>query len=87
MGRGRGARLVAPFAGITSLMDVSVGVLIAFRRTCAIGLIAGMLLSLGYMAGTALLTPDLWIEPLGALVKTFPAIVLMLVALLILDNR
>ena len=31
--------------------------------------------------------PDLWIEPLGALVKTGPAIVLMLVALLTLDNR
>ncbi len=35
----------------------------------------------------AILTPDLWIEPLGALVKTGPAIVLMLVALLMLDNR
>jgi uncharacterized protein YbjT (DUF2867 family) len=79
--------LVAPFAGITSLMDISIGALIAFRRTCAIGLIAGMLLSIGYMVGTALLTPDLWIEPLGALVKTGPAIVLMLVALLTLDNR
>ena len=43
--------------------------------------------SLGYMAGAAILTPDLWIEPLGALVKTGPAIVLMLVALLTLDNR
>jgi uncharacterized protein YbjT (DUF2867 family) len=79
--------LVAPFAGITSLMDISIGVLIAFRRTCATGLTLGILLSLGYMAGTALLTPDLWIEPLGALVKTGPAIVLMLVALLTLDSR
>jgi uncharacterized protein YbjT (DUF2867 family) len=79
--------LVAPFAAITSLMDIIIGVLIAFRRTCAGGLIAGMLVSLGYMAGTALLTPDLWIEPLGALVKTGPAIVLMFVALLTLDNR
>jgi uncharacterized protein YbjT (DUF2867 family) len=79
--------LVAPFAGITSLMDIGVGVLIAFRRTCAIGLIAGIVVSLGYMAGTAILTPDLWVEPLGALVKTGPAIVLMLVALLTLDSR
>jgi uncharacterized protein YbjT (DUF2867 family) len=79
--------LVAPFAAITSLMDIGVGVLIAFRRTCAAGLIAGILVSLGYMAGTALLTPDLWLDPLGALVKTGPAIVLMLVALLTLDNR
>jgi len=79
--------MVAPFAAITSLMDISVGVLTAFRRTCAIGLVAGIVVSLGYMAGTALFTPDLWIEPLGALVKTAPAIVLMLVALLTLDNR
>jgi DoxX-like family len=79
--------LIMPFAAITSMMDMSVGVLIAFRRTCAIGLVAGIVVSLGYMVGTAILTPDLWIEPLGALVKTFPAIVLMAVALLTLDNR
>jgi uncharacterized protein YbjT (DUF2867 family) len=79
--------LAAPFGAITSLMDMSIGVLIAFRRTCAIGLVAGIVLALGYMAGCAVLTPDLWIEPLGALVKTFPAIVLMLVALMTLDSR
>ena len=79
--------LVAPITIGTSLMDISIGVLIAFRRSCAIGLAAGIAASLGYMLGAAILTPDLWIELLGALVKTGPAIVLMLVALLILDNR
>jgi uncharacterized protein YbjT (DUF2867 family) len=79
--------LVDPVTIITSLMDMSIGVLIAFRRTAAFGLVAGMFASLGYMFGAAILTPDLWIEPLGALVKTGPAIVLMLVALLMLDNR
>jgi len=79
--------LVAPVTVGTSLMDMATGVLIAFRRTSAIGLIWGILASLGYMFGAALLTPDLWIEPLGALVKTGPAIVLMLVALAMLDNR
>jgi uncharacterized protein YbjT (DUF2867 family) len=84
---GFAAWLVAPFAGITSLMDMSIGVLIAFRKTTAFGLAAGIVVALGYMAGTALLTPDLWIEPLGALVKTGPAIVLMGVGLATLDNR
>jgi hypothetical protein len=79
--------LVGPVTVITSLMDMSIGVLIAFRRTCAVGLVAGIVASLGYMVGAAILTPDLWIEPLGALVKTGPAIVLMLMALLTLDNR
>lgn len=78
---------VAPVTTLTSLMDMATGILIAFRRTCAIGLVWGILASLGYMTGAAFLTPDLWIEPLGALVKTGPAIVLMLVALMILDNR
>jgi uncharacterized protein YbjT (DUF2867 family) len=79
--------LVAPLTIGTSLMDMSIGVLIAFRRTAALGLMAGIVASLGYMLGAAILTPDLWIEPLGALVKTGPAVVLMLVALLTLDNR
>ena len=79
--------MVAPVTILTSLMDMTIGVLIAFRRTAALGLSAGILLSLGYMVGAAVLTPDLWIEPLGALVKTGPAMVLMLVALLTLDNR
>jgi len=79
--------VAAPFGALTSLMDISIGCLIAIRRTAAFGLVAGIVVALGYMAGTAVLTPDLWIEPLGALVKTGPAIVLMAVALLTLDNR
>lgn len=79
--------LVAPITILTSLMDMTTGGLIAFRRTCAFGLVWGILASLGYMFGAAILTPDLWVEPLGALVKTGPAIVLMLVAVMILDNR
>lgn len=71
----------------SSVMDVSVGFLIAFRRTSAVGLAAGIVISLGYMAAAALLTPDMWFEPLGALVKTFPAIVLMLFCLMMLDDR
>ena len=81
------ASLVAPVTIGTSLMDMSIGILIAFRRTAAVGLVAGIVASFGYMVGAAILTPDLWIEPLGALVKTGPAIVLMLVALMTLDNR
>ena len=79
--------LVGPITVLTSLMDMTIGLLIAFRRTSAAGLIAGIVASLGYMIGAAILTPDLWVEPLGALVKTGPAIVLMLVALLTLDSR
>jgi hypothetical protein len=80
-------RLVTPFVGLSGVMEISAGILIAFRRTVAIGLVAGMFISLGHMVGTAIVARDLWIEPLGSLVKRDPAIVLMLVALLTLDDR
>jgi hypothetical protein len=72
---------------ISSWMDMSVGLLIAFRRTSRLGLVAGIGLSLSYMALATWLTPELWVEPLGALVKTGPAIVLMLVALTLSGDR
>jgi hypothetical protein len=40
-----------------------------------------------YMVGAAVMTLDLRFEPLGALVKTGPAIVLMSVALMTLEAR
>jgi uncharacterized protein YbjT (DUF2867 family) len=79
--------LAAAVTVASSLLDIGIGVAIAFRRTCRAGLIAGIGVSLFYMAGAALITPELWIEPLGALVKTGPAIVLMLVALATLEAR
>jgi hypothetical protein len=72
---------------ISSLVDIAVGVAIAVRRTCRIGLLAGIGVSLFYMLAATAITPDMWIEPLGALVKTGPAIVLMLVALAMLEER
>ena len=42
--------LVGPVTVVTSLMDMSIGVLIAFRRTAAFGLVAGIVASLGYMS-------------------------------------
>ncbi|WP_186390139.1 SDR family oxidoreductase [Stappia sp. TSB10P1A] len=72
---------------VTSLADMAIGAAIAVRRWCRAGLLAGIALSLFYMAGAAVLTPEMWVEPLGALVKTGPAIVLMLVALAIFEDR
>lgn len=70
-----------------SIMDFCVGLAIAFRSTTRWGLLAGVAVSLFYTVGAAILTPELWLEPLGALVKTGPAIVLMLVALAISEER
>jgi uncharacterized protein YbjT (DUF2867 family) len=49
-----------------SVMDFSIGVAIAFRRSNRWALLAGVAVSLFYMLAAALLTPELWVEPLGA---------------------
>jgi uncharacterized protein YbjT (DUF2867 family) len=71
----------------TSLGDICVGAAIAVRKTCCMGLLGGIVISVCYLVGAVLVAPDLWIEPLGSLVKTGPTIILMLVALAILDDR
>jgi hypothetical protein len=50
-------------------------------------LYAGLALSGFYMIAGTVLLPRLWIEPLGPLLKVWPIIVLMLVALAILEDR
>src|SRR5262249_4073280 len=80
-------RLARAITALTSLADICVGAAIAIRKTCYLGLLAGIALSLCYWAGATLIRPDLWVDPLGSLVKTGPAIVLMLVALAISDER
>jgi hypothetical protein len=83
--------IALPFAKmitiVTGLADIAVGGAIAFRRSCRTGLVVGVGLSLFYMVAATILTPELWLEPLGALVKIVPAIATMVVALAILENR
>ncbi len=85
--RGLPVWLAAAITIISSLMDITIGMLIAWRRTIRVGLYLGIGVSIFYMIGAAILTPEMWIEPLGALVKTGPAIILMLVALAIDKDR
>ncbi|WP_152048309.1 SDR family oxidoreductase [Aureimonas psammosilenae] len=84
---GFGEPLAKAVTVATSLMDISIGILIANRRTCRLGLSCGIALSLLYMISAAIITPAMWIEPLGALVKTGPAIVLMMVGLAVFEDR
>jgi uncharacterized protein YbjT (DUF2867 family) len=85
--RGFPAGLAHAITRASSVLDIVVGIAIAMARTCRSGLLAGIAVSFFYMAGAAVLTPDLWLEPLGALVKTGPAIVLMMIGLATLDRR
>jgi len=79
--------LAQPVAIASSLADIAIGAAIAVKKTCRAGLLAGIVLSLCYLVGATIVAPDLWIGPLGALVKTVPAILLMFVGLATLESR
>ena len=77
--------LLATLSG--GLADTVIGILIAFRRTCRIGLYAAFVISITYAIIGSILVPWLWYDPLGPMLKISPIIVLNLVALAILDER
>lgn len=77
--------LAAVLAG--SLADIAVGLAVLVRPFARFALSAMLAITGAYIAGSAILAPQLWLDPLGAMVKTLPLIVLILVALAILEDR
>jgi hypothetical protein len=46
-----------------------------------------IVVTLAYLAGATLWRPDLWLDPMGPLVKSLPAALLALCALALQDER
>lgn len=44
-------------------------------------------LSLGYVAGSLILAPELWLDPLGPMLKVLPVAALILLCLGMADER
>lgn len=70
-----------------ALADIVVGIGIGFRRTCRAALLAGIAVTLFYAVAGTVVRPDLWFDPLGAMLKIAPILAAMLVALAILEDR
>jgi hypothetical protein len=79
--------LSGPAVVAGALADIAVGICIVWRPLTRYGLYGALALSLFYAVAGTMLRPDLWIEPLGPLLKIVPSFVLHLVALAILDER
>jgi len=86
-----GAGLTGPAGAavfwLTSLFDIAVGLAMLAKwrvRSAAALMIAG---TLGYVAGISWLAPDLWADPLGPVIKVFPAMALALLVAATEDER
>jgi hypothetical protein len=83
---GAGA-LSGPLVIAGGVADIAIGVAIAIRRTTRLGLYAALALTALYVLAGSVLLPQLWLDPLGRLLKTVPIMVLNLVAIGILADR
>ncbi|MEM7068034.1 MAG: SDR family oxidoreductase [Pseudomonadota bacterium] len=75
------------FVVATSLLDCVLGLAILFRRfvrPAALGMIG---LSLCYFVSATIVSPALWLDPIGPLVKVIPTMLLPICLLAILEER
>lgn len=85
--RGVGEALAAAVVAGGAVVDVALGIAVLFRSTlvrAAQGMIA---LSLAYLAGGTIFAPNLWLDPVGPLMKVIPALMLPLVVLALAEDR
>ncbi len=70
-----------------SMVDIALAGLVLIRRCAGLALLMMIAVSVFYLLSASILTPNLWLDPLGPLVKVLPAIGLAVVAQAILEAR
>lgn len=85
--RGSPRVLAEAAAALGAIADIVLGVAVLWRPWMALATKGMIALTLVYLVFGTLLAPELWSDPLGPLVKAFPALVLAVVALAIAEER
>ncbi len=70
-----------------AVVDIALGLAILWRPWCSRAALGMIAVSCGYLAGGSLFAPDLWLDPLGPLVKVLPSIVLAAIVRLGVEDR
>lgn len=67
--------------------DIGLGLGILWRSATRIAAVGMIVLSACYLFGGLVVAPDLWLDPLGPMVKVVPAIVLAAIVAMMLEAR
>ncbi|NWG46601.1 MAG: NAD(P)H-binding protein [Alphaproteobacteria bacterium] len=70
-----------------SLTDCAIGLSTLVRPLLRPACLAAILVACAYLIGASLFMPALWLDPLGSLVKVFPALALALAVLALAEER
>ncbi len=84
--RGTGEGLASHLVRWGALADVVLGLLILWRPKAAEAALGMAALSAAYLAGSLVTAPDLWVDPLGPMLKVLPGMVLALWVWLFLED-
>lgn len=71
----------------TSALDILLGVGILFRSFARTSILLMLATSISYLVAATIFLPELWLDPIGPLIKVIPSIILSLIALSILEER
>jgi uncharacterized protein YbjT (DUF2867 family) len=70
-----------------AVVDIGIAVAFAYRPYAKLACWLSIAVSVFYLVASTLFVPQLWLDPLGPLVKIFPGIALALVARIALETR
>ncbi len=70
-----------------AMIDIALGSAILLRKFAKVACIGMVITSIFYLVASSIFVPELWLDPLGPLVKVLPAILLALVTSIALENR
>ena len=84
---GFGAGLANGLVIAGAIVDLALGLLVCLRRTAPLALIGMLAVSVTYVLAASLWRTNLWADPLGPLVKVFPAAILTVVGLALMEAR
>lgn len=85
--QGWNTSLASLSVGLWSLVDITLGLGILLRKWAKPVCLLMVLVCMIYLLSASIFTPALWLDPLGPLIKIFPAIMLALVARILLESR
>nr|WP_281501942.1 DoxX-like family protein [Loktanella sp. F6476L] len=70
-----------------AVVDIAIAAGLTHRPTAKMACWCAIGVSVFYLAASTLFVPDLWLDPLGPMVKVLPSIALALVARIALETR
>jgi hypothetical protein len=77
----------AAIASAGAVVDIALGIAVMVRASARAALMGMLVVTGGYVLAASVFLPSLWLDPLGALVKTLPLALACLFTLAILDER